>query len=65
MWRVGVASTLTNAGVAAPRAEALEDALKEGAILLGVHTSQSDVAAIRALLEAHGATQVDIAKWNE
>jgi hypothetical protein len=60
----GVASTLTNAGVAAPRAEALERAVKEGAILLGVHTIQSEVAAVRALLEANGATQVDTANWS-
>jgi hypothetical protein len=60
----GVASTLTNAGVAAPRAEALERAVKEGAILLGVHTIQSEVAAVRALLAANGATQVDTANWS-
>jgi hypothetical protein len=39
--------------------------VKEGAILLGVHTIQSEVAAVRGLLEANGSTQVDTANWEE
>jgi hypothetical protein len=61
----GVASTLTKAGVAAQRADALERAVTEGAILLGVHTTRSEVAAVGALLQANGATQVDTADWEE
>ena len=61
----GVASALTGAGVDASRADALERAVKEGAILLGVHTSPSQVASVRALLQASGATQVETANWSE
>jgi hypothetical protein len=61
----GVASALSGAGVDSARAEALEKAVKEGAILLGVHTIQSEVATVRALLQASGATQVDTANWSE
>jgi len=61
----GVASALSGAGVDSARAEALEKAVKEGAILLGVHTIQSEVATVRALLQAGGATQVDTANWSE
>lgn len=61
----GIASALRGAGVAAARADALEKAVKEGAILLGVHTIQSEVTTVRALLQASGATQVDTANWDE
>jgi hypothetical protein len=61
----GIASALRGAGVASARAEALEKAVKEGAILLGVHTIQSEVATVRALLQASGATQLDTANWSE
>jgi hypothetical protein len=61
----GIASALHGAGVAATRAEALQKAVEDGAILLGVHTIQSEVATVRALLHASGATQVDTANWSE
>jgi hypothetical protein len=47
------------------RADALENGVREGAILLGVHTTQSQVAGIKALVQAAGATQVDQANWSE
>jgi hypothetical protein len=61
----GVASALSGAGVEASRADALERAIKEGAILVGVHTIQSQAAGVRALLQASGATQVETANWSE
>ena len=61
----GIASALRGAGVDAARAEGLEKAVEDGAILLGVHTVQSEVASVRALLQASGATQVDTANWSE
>ena len=61
----GIASALRGAGVDAARAAGLEKAVEEGAILLGVHTIQSEVASVRALLQASGATQVDTANWSE
>ena len=61
----GVASALHGAGVAQARADALQKAIEEGAILLAVHTADSQVAPIRAILEAAGATQVETANWSE
>jgi hypothetical protein len=61
----GVASALSGAGVDGARADALERAVQEGAILLGVHTSPSEVAGVRALLQRSGATQVETANWSE
>jgi hypothetical protein len=61
----GIASALRAAGVAAGRADTLEKAVKEGAILLGVHTIPSQVTTVRALLQASGATQLDTANWSE
>jgi hypothetical protein len=61
----GVASALSGAGVDETRADALERAVKDGAILLGVHTIPSQVASVRALLQASGATQVETANWSE
>jgi hypothetical protein len=61
----GVASALRGAGVEGDRADALEKGVRDGAILLGVHTTQSEVAAVRALVQAGGATQVELANWSE
>lgn len=61
----GISSALAGAGVDAERADALERAVKDGAILLGVHTIQSQAATVRALLQASGATQLDTANWSE
>ncbi len=61
----GIASALRGAGVASSHAAALEKAVEEGAILLGVHTVPSEAATVRALLEASGATQVETANWSE
>ncbi len=59
----GIASALTGAGVSAGRAEALQAAVEAGAILLAVHTVESRVEAIRGVLAASGATDVEIANW--
>ena len=61
----GVASALRGAGVEGDRADALEKGVRDGAILLGVHTTQSQVAGVRALVQAGGATQVELANWSE
>ena len=61
----GIASALHGAGVAAARADALQRAVEEGAILLAVHTVPNEVATTRAILEAGGATQVETANWRE
>jgi hypothetical protein len=61
----GVASALHGAGISEVRADAIEKAVKEGAILLGVHTSPAEVDAIRALLRANGARDVETATWTQ
>jgi hypothetical protein len=61
----GVASALHGAGISEVRADAIQRAVKEGAILLGVHTSPSEVDAIRALLRANGARDVETATWTQ
>ena len=61
----GVAATLKGAGVADERAVALQRAVEEGAVLLGVHAVRGNVATIRAALLQSGATQVETANWSE
>lgn len=61
----GVASALHGAGIPSARAEAFEEAVKNGAILLGVHTIPSEVETIRAVLRGHGATEVETANWTQ
>ena len=49
--------------VAGGIASALHHAVKEGAILLGVHTIPSEADAIRNLLREHGASELETATW--
>ena len=59
----GLGSALTNAGVPEERAKAFERSVKEGAVLIGVHTDAAALPAIRAALEATGAASVETANW--
>jgi hypothetical protein len=59
----GVASTLEGAGLDATRAEALERAVQQGALLLGVHASAVNAEAVRHAM-APGATEVVTATWS-
>jgi len=59
-----VASVLSSAGVARDKAAALERAVEEGAVLLGIHVVHGDVAAVLAALERAGATDVTTANWS-
>ena len=61
----GVASALKNAGVDDARAEALEKAVRDGAVLIGVHAVDGNVAAVRQALADSGATVVEVANWPE
>jgi hypothetical protein len=61
----GVASVLTRAGVSEPRAEALQKAIEEGSVLLGVHAQPGTVAEICDTLRASGASEVETANWSE
>ena len=59
----GIASALHGAGIDEARADAMQRAVQEGAILLGVHTSPSEVDAIRAVLRENGAREIETATW--
>lgn len=59
----GLASALTTAGVPRERALAFQDGVKEGAVLIGVHTDEGRVSDVRAALEGSGATFVETAHW--
>ena len=61
----GVASALRSAGVDEARAEALQQRVREGAVLLGVHIGDGNVGQIRDALAASGALAVDVANWSE
>jgi len=61
----GLGSALTDTGIPANRAEALEAAVQSGAILLAVHTIQPRIDDIRSILKAAGATEIETGKWGE
>jgi hypothetical protein len=61
----GVASALHGAGLSPERADALQSAIEAGAILLAVHTIDTQVEVVRSALRAAGATDVDTANWIE
>lgn len=61
----GVASALKNAGVEDSRAEALQKAVQEGAVLIGVHAVDGNVGPIRLALTESGAAAVEVANWPE
>jgi hypothetical protein len=58
-----VASALSASGVSEARAEALERGIKEGAVLLGVHTTADLAADVRRVLELSGAREVEVGTW--
>jgi hypothetical protein len=58
-----LAAVLSSAGVPRERAEALQQAVAHGGVLLGVHTNLPDVARVRESLSASGATSVELVTW--
>jgi hypothetical protein len=58
-----VASVLSGAGLSEARAEALQQAVESGAVLLGVHAVDADPERVRGVLQKAGATAVDTARW--
>lgn len=59
-----VASVLSGAGVPQDRAEALQQAVESGSLLLGVHASSHDVEAIRTAMGDAGAREIETARWD-
>jgi len=58
-----VASVLSSAGLPESRAEALQQAVESGAVLLGVHAVDSDPERVREILRRTGASDVETARW--
>ena len=61
----GIAGVLSGAGIAEDEAEAIQQKVEHGAVLLGVHVTPADLGAVQAALEQSGALQVETANWNE
>jgi hypothetical protein len=61
----GLSSALQGAGIPGERADAIQEAVKEGAILLGVHTSPSHVGVVQQVLRANGAGEIETANWDQ
>ncbi len=62
----GVASTLARAGLERDRADALERAVQDGAVLIGIHVLAGNAGAdVSAALEHAGATQLETATWSD
>jgi hypothetical protein len=63
----GVASVLSSAGVDPTRAEALQEQVERGAILIGVHSTGDGGARarIREILQTAGARVVEEVNWPE
>lgn len=59
-----LASVLSSAGVPQARAEQLQAAVEEGAVLLGVHTTPQSVSTVRDAVAA-AAREVHVANWQE
>jgi hypothetical protein len=59
----GVASVLRSAGIPESRADELQRAVERGAVLIAVHSSATDAAAVRGVLTSAGAREVHVASW--
>jgi hypothetical protein len=59
----GLAAALTAAGVDEARALEFQSSVREGAVLIAVHTDDDRAPRVREALEGSGATLVDTANW--
>ncbi len=59
----GLAAALTAAGVDEARALTFQNSVREGAVLIAVHTDHEHASRVRQVLEESGATLVDTANW--
>lgn len=58
-----LAAVLSGAGLSRERAEALQRGVAQGAVLLGVHVAERDVARMRDTLSAAGAIEIETVTW--
>ena len=61
----GIARTLTRAGLPEADAAAWERRIDDGAFLLGAHTHDSAVAAVRESMQRNGAVLVALGSWGD
>lgn len=61
----GIARTLTRAGLPEADAAAWERRIDDGAFLLGAHTHESAVAAVRESMQQNGAALVALGSWGD
>lgn len=61
----GITRTLTRAGLAEPEASQWEARIEQGAFLLGAHTDDRLVAAVRDAMQRNGASRVALGSWME
>lgn len=60
-----IASTLVKAGVSEHQASAVQRAVEEGSVLLGVHATRENVDDIVRTLEQTGVSHIEMASWSE
>ena len=60
-----IASVLKGAGLPDERAEELQKAVENGAILLGIHSDAVGVPAVREAVSFAGAREVHVANWDQ
>ena len=61
----GLARTLTRAGLPEADAVAWERRIDRGAFLLGAHTTDAAVTAVRESMQHNGATAVALGNWGD
>jgi hypothetical protein len=59
----GLSTVLSRTGVPRERADVLQEAVSNGAVLLGVHLETEEIDRVREILAAAGATEVVTARW--
>jgi hypothetical protein len=60
----GVASVLHRAGIPELQAAEWQREVAHGAVLLGVHTTPAEAAAVTSVLQTQGATGIALAEWD-
>ncbi len=58
-----VASVLGKAGLPERRAAEWQSRVRQGAVILGAHTTPSRVAAVETALRTNGAADLELARW--
>ncbi len=62
-WAGGLDAILTRAGVDERSASALQEAVANGSVLLGIHARRDQVDRVREILASAGVQQTALASW--